>query len=259
MGGDESGSYQDLMLREPQLKVAEAVVKSAELALESAKLNLARTQIRAPFDAVIVSADAGVGDFAQSSKTLVELAATDRYFIRASIPLRSLNPLPKLGSVSYPAEVTLSDGSTRQAQSYRLLPNLTDAGRMAQILFAVDNPYEASAGRPLLLNEVVRVRITGETAENTSLLPRKYLHDGDVVWMMDADRKLRILPVEVLQGYADEVLVRVEGGEGMDLIITELSAAVEGMQLRRVGEVVPPPEQKPASNSEGKPQPKQGA
>ncbi|MDF3127621.1 efflux RND transporter periplasmic adaptor subunit [Kiritimatiellaeota bacterium B1221] len=236
MGGDVSDSYRDLMLREPQLKVAEATVKSAELSLESAKKNLLRTRILAPYDAVVVSVDAGIGDFAQSSGTLVELAATDRYFIRASVPLRSLESVPKLGVEPYAAEVMLSDGSTRPAQTYRLLPELTETGRMAQILLTVDAPYHASWGRPLLLNESVRIRITGEFAEKSSLIPRKYLHDGNVVWMMDAERKLRIFPVELLQSYEDHVLVRVEGAGGMELITTEITAAVEGMQLRKAGE-----------------------
>ena len=236
---EESDSYRDLMLREPHLKVAEASVKRAELAVESARLDLERTKIRAPFDAVIVFSDADIGNYAQSSKTLIELAATDRYFIRASVPLSALVPLPMLGKQPYSANVTLSDGSTRPAQTHRLLPDLTDTGRMARILLAVGSPYADGQGRPLLLNEVVRVNITGEMAENATLIPRKYLRDGNVVWMIDANSKLRILAANILQGYADEVLVRIDAENGMELITSDLISSVDGMQLRRVGEYVP--------------------
>jgi hypothetical protein len=85
---------------------------------------------------------------------------------------------------------------------------------------------------------MVRFRIQGEVVDRVTLLPRKYLRDGNVVWMLGADKKLRILPVEVLMGYADEVLVRVEGAEGLELVKTDLSAAVEGMQLKKVGESI---------------------
>ena len=156
MGGEGAESYRDLMLRVPQLKSAEAAVRSAELAVESAKLSLARTKITAPFDAVVVSNSADVGDYAQPSRALLELAATDRFFVRASVPLKALGPLQRIGDVPYAAVVVLSDGTTREGRTHRLLPDLSEKGRMARILIAVDAPY-AGEGRPMLINEYVRV------------------------------------------------------------------------------------------------------
>ncbi|MDF7801914.1 efflux RND transporter periplasmic adaptor subunit [Pontiellaceae bacterium B1224] len=236
MDSEQTENYRDLLLREPQLKSAQAAVKSAELAVESAQLDLERTKIRAPFDAVIVSSDADIGDYAQSSTTLIELAATDRYFIRASVALSALDSLPMLGRQTYSAEVILSDGSTRPAQTHRLLPDLSETGRMARILLAVNSPYADGESRPLLLDEVVRVSITGEMVENATLIPRKYLRDGNVVWTIDADNKLHVLPAELLQGYTDEVLIRIDTENGMELITSDLISSVDGMQLRRVGE-----------------------
>lgn len=236
MGEAPSDDYRDLVLREPQLKSAEAAVRSAELAVQSAQLNLERTKIRAPYDAVIVSTDADVGDYAQVSRALLELAATDRYFVRASIPLNSLDALPRIGRTPYPAEITLSDGTTRPALTRRLLPDLSEKGRMARILLSVDAPYADGNGRPLLLNEFVRVSIAGESVEDATLLPRKFLRDGNVVWTIDADGKLHLLPVEILQSYVDEVLTRIEGEPQLEVVTTDLSAAVEGMQLRRASD-----------------------
>ena len=195
MGSDESDDYRDLILRQPQLKSAEANVKSAELAVESAKLNLERTKIRAPFDAVVVSENADVGDYAQNSKVLVELAATDRYFVRASVPLSSLAPLPKLGKQPYAATLTLSDGTTHPAQTYKLLPGLSTKGRMARLLLTADKPY-AREGRPMLIDEFVRVRIEGEAIKNALLLPRIYLRDGNVAWTIDLMGRARAAIVD---------------------------------------------------------------
>jgi len=236
MGEAPSDDYRDLVLREPQLNSAKAAMKSAELAVEGAKLSLERTKIRAPYDAVIVSTYADVGDFAQTSKALLELAATDRYLVRASIPLNSLQALPRIRHAAYPAEITLTDGTTRPAQTYQLLPDLSEKGRMARILLSVEAPYASNFGRPLLLNEYVRVRIAGEIVENTILLQRKFLRDGNVVWTINPAGKLTIIPVEILQGYSDEVITRISGHSNLEIVTTDLSAAVEGMQLRRVGE-----------------------
>jgi RND family efflux transporter MFP subunit len=236
--GSEDDNYRDLMLREPQLKSAEASVKSAELAVESAQLNLERTKLRAPFDAVVVSESADVGDYAQSSKVLVELAATDRYFVRASIPLSALEPLPRLGKQPYAATLTLSDETTQPAQTYKLLPGLSTKGRMARLLLTADKPY-ARAGRPMLIDEFVRVRIEGETIKDALMLPRTYLRDGNVVWTIDGENKLRILPAKVLEGYTDDVLVRIDGPAEFEIVTSSLPAAVDGMEMRRVGEAAP--------------------
>lgn len=259
MGDEPSESYRDLMLREPQLKSAEAAVMRAELAIERAQLDLERTHIKAPFDAVVLAKDADAGDYAQNARTLLELAGTDRFFIRASIPLSALEYLPRLGDSPYPAELTLSDGTTRPARTHKLLPDLTEKGRMARMLLSVADPYAAPDGRPLLLHEVVRVEIEGETVENTSLIPRAYLRDGDVLWMIDDVGSLRVVPVEVLQGYADEILVRIEKDTGMDLVTTDLGAAVDGMPLRRVGEPVSPDPGRKGKPPEGRGKGKQGA
>ena len=71
------------------------------------------------------------------------------------------------------------------------------------------------------------------------MLPRTYLRDGNVVWTIDAENKLRILSAEVLQGYANDVLVRIEGPVKPEVVTSDLPAAVEGMKLRRVGETAP--------------------
>jgi RND family efflux transporter MFP subunit len=241
IGEDVDEAYKDLMLREPQLKSAQAAVMSAQAALDSATLDLQRTKITAPFDGVIVSVVADIGDYASTSTELVELAAINRYFVRAAVPLSSLLPLPMLGKKPYSAVLTLSDGTTRRAQSYKLLPDLTEKGRMAQLLLVVEDPYGAK-GRPLLLNEMVRFSVQGETVDGVSLLPRKYLRDGNVVWMMDAEKKLRIVSAEVLQGYPDDVLVRVDNTDELQLVITDLSVASEGMQMRLVGDPASTPE-----------------
>lgn len=234
MSMDESpNAYQDLMLRDPQLKAAKAAVVRAQLNVRQMELNLSRTIIRAPFDAVIVSKEADLGDYAQPSSILAQLVATDRFFIRASVPLSALDPLPELGTKNYPAEIQLPGNLTLPAQTDKLLPDLSDSGRMGRILLTANDPYQNRA-RPLLLNEVVRVRITGETAQHAALIPRKYLRDGNHIWMMDTKNKLRILPVHILQLYADDMLIQVDADPDMQLVTSTLAAAVEGMELRQV-------------------------
>ena len=135
-------AYQDLMLRKPQLQTAQANVESAKANLDAAQLKLDRTQVRAPFDAVVQAVAVSEGDFARSGKMLVKLAATDRVFIRASLPVSSLEQFPNLGSVAYSAKITLTDGAVRDGTLDQLLPDLSENGRMARVLIAVDHPFD---------------------------------------------------------------------------------------------------------------------
>jgi RND family efflux transporter MFP subunit len=232
-------AYRDLMLRTPQLRTAEAAVTSAEAALAAAQTELERTQIHAPFDAVVQSESIDVGDYAQVGRTLAELAGTARYFVRASLPVRDLTVFPDLESAAYPVRLIAGDEAEYTGTLYRRLPGLTEQGRMARVLITVDRPLEAA--RPLLLNEVVRAEIFGEEAENVCLVDRRNLQSGPSVWMIDPEKKLHICPVEVVQGYADQALVRFDRNacgilhsNDWKLVTSRLAAPIDGMQLKTV-------------------------
>lgn len=227
-------AYKDLMLRDPQLKAEKAAVESAEAALAKAKLNLERTKITAPFDAVVKAVNVDAGDYALSSKTLIELVAADRFFIRTSIPVSSLAFFPDIGKTAFDAQAVLTDGAVRHGTVYKLLPDLSEQGRMARILVAVQNPLDAESGRPMLLGESVRVKLFGKEMDGVCLVDRSSLHDGSVIWMLDPEDKLHICPAEVVQGYADRVLVRVSFSKDWKLITSDIPAPVEGMLLHVV-------------------------
>lgn len=225
-------AYRDLMLRAPQLQSAEAAVASAEAALESAQSALERTRIRAPFDAVVRMENIAVGDYAAVGRTLVELVATDHYFVRASMPISDLKFFPMIGKKEYAATLTLSDGMERTGTLYKLLPGLTEQARMARVLILVKNPFSAEGGRAMLLDESVRVELSGELAEDVCLIERKYLRNGSVVWMMDARSKLHICPAETLQGYAGKVMIRFDFSKDWKMVTSNIQAPIDGMQLR---------------------------
>lgn len=231
-GGEVDEAYRDLMLRKPQLEAVKASVASAEAALASAQAALERTKIRAPFDAVVQMETIDTGDYAQVGRTLMEMVSTDRFFVRVSIPVSDLRFLPDIGSTAYSARLISADGAERLGTLYKLLPGLTEQGLMARMLIAVDQPFAADRGRPLLLGESVRVELSGQEEDGVCLIERKHLRDGSVVWMMDADHKLRICPAEVVRGYAGKALVRFEFSNDWKLVTSNIPAPVDGMKLK---------------------------
>lgn len=247
-------AYRDLMLRTPQLQSAEAAVEAAEASLASARAALERTKIYAPFDAVVQMENIDVGDYASVGRTLVELVSTKRFFVRASIPVGDLTFFPNLGNTTYTARLTLSDGAERVGTLYKLLPGLTTQGLMARVLIAVDHPLAVDGGRPMLLDESVRVELSGEEEAGVCLIERRYLRDGSVVWMMDAEDTLHICPVEVIRGFAGKVMVRFEFSKDWKLVTSNISAPVDGMKLRTPGKTQDKnPGEKPGKAPGGRP------
>lgn len=225
-------AYQDLMLRKPQLKTAQANVDTAKANLAAAQLRLDRTQLRAPFDAWVQAVNVSEGDMARSGKVLVKLVATDRLFVRASLPVAALAQFPNLGTALYPAKIILADGVVCEGTLYQMLPDLSDGGRMARVLIAINRPFDRETMRPLLLNEVATVEISGRTVANVCLVDRIHLRDGPELWMLSPDERLHVCPAELVQGYADTVLVRAVFSNDWKLITSDIPAPVDGMQLR---------------------------
>ena len=69
----------DLALREPQLQSAQAAVDLAAIAVEQARLDFERTQIKAPFDAQVLTNRVEIGAQISSGSEVGRLVALDEY------------------------------------------------------------------------------------------------------------------------------------------------------------------------------------
>jgi RND family efflux transporter MFP subunit len=101
----------DLFLRRPQVRAAEAALEAALADVAAAELALERTTIRAPFNGRLERTVVDLGQFVATGSLLAEIYATDRVEIRLPVndsQLRLLElPLFETRSKPYP-QVTLS-------------------------------------------------------------------------------------------------------------------------------------------------------
>ncbi|NJK88226.1 MAG: HlyD family efflux transporter periplasmic adaptor subunit [Myxococcales bacterium] len=90
-GGDLSMSdaEAELALRRPHLRNVQAALRAAESDLELAKLNLARTRVKAPFDAIIQEENVAVGQLVNPQASLAKLVATDVFRVQVAVPVAS--------------------------------------------------------------------------------------------------------------------------------------------------------------------------
>jgi RND family efflux transporter MFP subunit len=234
-----------LVLREPQLRSAEAGVQSARAALEQARLDLERTRITAPFDAQILSRDVNLGSQVSPGNTLARLVGIDQYWVETTVPLDRLRWLSFPGeSGAAGSAVTLRhrtawpEKQSRNGRLYRLVGELEGDTRMARVLVTVDDPLahreESAALPPLLIGSFVQCVLEGREIENVVKIDRKHVRKDDTAWVM-ADGKLEIRQLEIVFQDAEHAYVR-EGLAGGDRIVTtSLSSVREGAPLRLKG------------------------
>ncbi|ADE54669.1 efflux RND transporter periplasmic adaptor subunit [Coraliomargarita akajimensis] len=243
----ESGSARSeidasLALREPQLKQAQALHASAEAAVKQAQIDLARTQLQAPFNAVVLSKSIELGAIATTNTEIARIASTDSFHIQVSIPE---SQVPHIEIPGAHASIRIRGSDTDlEGTAISLLSEVDPEGRMARILVEVKDPLglnPQNSQRPkLLLGTYVEVRLKGKQLENSIEIPRNTLHNGDVVWLMRPDdNTLEIRPVEVAWRNRDTVLIRSGLTPGEQLITTQLSLASDGMSLRLPGQTAP--------------------
>jgi RND family efflux transporter MFP subunit len=230
----------DLALRKPHLDKARADVAAAEAAVRKAGLDKERTRIRAPFNAIVRSRSVEVGSQVSPQETLAELVGTDLYWIQATLSVDRLEWVfipRRAGQNGSVAHIRYNGHHTIEGRVVRLLGDLTDGGRMARLLIEVDDPLglaskTASDRPPLLIGDYVRVEIEGRRLDGVFAVPRTVLRDNDTVWLVDDAGKLEIRKVTPVWRDAETVLLRDHLKAGDRLVVSDLSAPVEGMELR---------------------------
>jgi len=240
-----------LALRKPHLDKARADVDAVKAAVAKATLDLDRTRISAPFNAVVRSKSVDVGSQVSIGEPMAELVGTDAYWVQASIPVDRLEWIripQRKNEKGANAKVYYSGGNTVDGTVIRLMGDLDSEGRMARILIEVKDPMQRQANArlapPLLIGEYVRVEVEGRQLDDVFVIPRTALRDGSTVWIMNDDMTLSIRKVEPIWRSDLAVVIQNDLKLGQQIIITDLPAPVEGMQIRHK------PKQEQASTAE---------
>lgn len=238
-----------LILREPQLRAADAAIQSARAAAEQARLDLERTAVKAPFDAHVLSREANVGSLVNASDPLGRLAGVDVYWIETTIPLDKLRWLSFAeGENDHGSPVRIhhrtawQPGQVREGHLYRLIGELEGNTRMARALVAVEDPLALKTDSPdapaLMIGTFVQCRIEGRELRDTLRLRREHVRANDTVWLM-RDGMLAIQPVEVVFQDAEYAYIASGLNDDARVVTTSLATVKEGVPLRTQDQTSP--------------------
>ncbi|WP_371193889.1 efflux RND transporter periplasmic adaptor subunit [Glaciecola sp. SC05] len=190
----------DLYLRKPQVLSAQAQLKSAQASLRIANRNLAKTQVTAPYDALVMSREIGSGQYVsagmrvaslsniESAEIIVPIAGFDRPFLlddmngnEAVVTTKDRAPIVRAGFVS------------------RDLGVLDEATRMLHLVIRIDDPYSLNSDAPTLkFGSYVEVAIKGKQLSNVFKVPQSLVNNRKI-WLLDSNEQLQSHPVEVVR------------------------------------------------------------
>ena len=244
--GDLPESELNLTLRKPHLKLVKASMEAAQAQLKQAELNLARTNVKAPFNAIVQSETVEKGSLISANEGIATLIGTDSYWVQLSVPLDELSLIhfpskenDKGSKVAIYSTGVNGGKSQRDGYVIRLLPSLDIEGRMARILVEISDPLclkkENHANHKLLLDEYVRAEIAGEVLEKVTKVDREYIHNYDELWILNDEARLEIRTINPVWKDATYIYVKDEIKEGEFLIVSNLATPVDGMDLRISG------------------------
>jgi len=223
-------------LRLPQRQAAEAELAAAQAAVHKAEVDLSRCTVVAPFAGRTVRRTVELGTWVGPGQPLVEAYATDAAEVMLPLPLEDLVflALDVDGADAAPVPVILEAavGDTLRrwdAQITRVAATLDERDRMVRAVARVEAPFRGS-GHALAPGMFVQATLQGRQEEGVFQLPRYVLRGGDTVLVVDAEERLRKVPVQVLQRRTDTVIVRGLT-DGDRVCTTTLALVLDGMRV----------------------------
>jgi RND family efflux transporter MFP subunit len=228
-----------LVVREPQVRQAEAELAAAQADLAVAQLNLARTRVTVPFDGVVVSKSVDSGQFVATGQKVARVYGTRAVEVRVPLEDDELAwfETPGYGSTERgpEAQIRMTTGGREHTWVGRVVrqeAEIDPVSRMVHVVIEVADPFNESNGRPALRpGSFVEVEIGGTTLEDVVSVPRYAVHEGDTVWVVE-DGALKVRQVSVAR--ADRINVLIESGleSGDLLVVSSLEVVTDGMRVR---------------------------
>jgi len=248
-----TGEPSDLTLRKPQLAEALANVQAAEAELQKAQRDLQRTKIAVPYDGLVRTKQADIGQYVAPGTPLGVTFAVDAAEIRLPLSATDVSflnlpsatdpkdkPFPRVRLRSETAGVS----GEWQAEITRTEGVIDEKSRVTYAVARIIDPYGVlglSRQSELRMGTFVRAEIEGLRVENAVVLPRSVLSANDTVLIANENNELEIRPVNVIRAEPKQVYISDGIKSGELVITTQLDAPIPGTRVAVSGHNKPSP------------------
>lgn len=240
------GKAPALGLRQPQLASALASVQSAEAEVDRARRDLARTEIRAPYDGMVRSRNANLGQFISRGSQLGMIFGTELAEVRLPLTDTDFGFLPQGIARELSIPVTLKAVVAGVAQQWQATIVRTEGvlDERSRVIYAVAelvDPYqrETNAGVPLQFGRFVQAEITGVEATQMVRVARHLLRPGNQLLVVDEQNNLQFREVMVARADANFAYISAGFNASDRLIVSPVTNPLVGTVVRVSGDAVP--------------------
>ena len=233
--GSGSDPLNALVLREPYLAAAEASAASAVEAAAKARRDVERTEILAPFDASLRSANAEVGVVVAPGTMVAELYASGDLEVRLPLSLEDFGFLARAADGKVTGEIVLkgkigADEYTWEGEMARVDPEISRETLSAHVAVKV-LPTEGSTFPLPPVGLFVNAEIAGKTLDDIKEIPRRALIEGNRAIVVMAGNKIAFRDLTIPRLTRATALVSGGLEAGDRVVLTRLSAPVVGMEV----------------------------
>ncbi len=226
-----------LVLRKPQLALAQHELNAARQAADIAALNLQRTKLLAPYDGVLTEKLADIGQVVAGGPATPVAKAYSSNILEVLLPVSSREitflEVEKKPPVEIRAEI---GGQTWTWNAYiDRDAGYIDSQTRFHNLVARINRDKAEPGQPKLQpGQFVTATIRARNVPNLYRVPRQTLVEASTLFIVSKENTLQKRRVGVLHSLDDEILVRDGLSAGDTLCLTRLQFMNTGIKVRRM-------------------------
>lgn len=235
---------------ESEYASAAAALASAQAELVGAQRNLERTYVRLPYEGMVLSKNADIGQFVNPGTKIGVTFATDLAEIRlpltdqdlAFVDLPNTAEIRETGGADGPQVrlTAIQKGSlvAWDAMIVRTEGVVDERSRVTYAVAQVADPYKLHGdGTPLPVGTFVAAEIAGSTAMDLIRIPRTAIRGADQVLVVNAESKIEIRTVSIVR--SDNTYAYVSDGvsAGERISITVIEAPTNGMSVRTAGSI----------------------
>ena len=247
----------DAQLQDAQraASVNAARLADAQASFRQSQLDLERTEIKAPFNAIIETREVELGQYVNRAQSVAVLYGADEVEVRLPLALRQLGfldiPLGTRGELSGSdaPDVRLSgyfggEEHIWHGKLVRTEATIDPNSNTVQAIVRVQQPNPASdklsaftrQSIPLPIGLFVQANIVGKQVDELISLPRSVIRNNNQVLIVDAENKMYYREVEIFRLEEDRVLI--SGGilPGEFICTSPIQAVVNGMSVQPVVE-----------------------
>ena len=230
---------------EAEFASAAAALASAQAEIVSARRNLERTYIRLPYEGMVLSKDADLGQFVNPGTTLGVTFATDVAEVRlpltdqdlAFVQLPGAAAVAAAGSAKGPAvRLSAVQKGRRVEWDARIVRSegvVDERSRVTYAVARIEDPYRLHRdGAPLPIGTFVAAEIEASSPVDTLRVPRSALRGADELVFVTDDNRIELRNVQILR--TDSQYAYLSGGAaaGERISLTAIEAPINGMPVR---------------------------